>query len=114
MREDDGAKLQFSPGDEAGEAKTADGRLVPERIVARAALEAFAGRADEFKTRDVAADGPGDMMIFAMNVIGDGAPESHVLGAGGDRQKPATGDGEVEDFSKCGAGFAAQQGRSRD
>ena len=54
------------------------------------------------------AKGAGGVMVLAVDVIGDGSAERDVLGAGGDGEKPAAGDGEVEDLRKGDAGLGGE------
>ena len=58
---------------------------------------------------DVAAEGAGDVVVFAVDVVGDGAAEGDVLGAGGDGEEEAAGDGEVEDLGEGDAGFGGEE-----
>ncbi len=64
----------------------------------RGAEAAGAVGADQFEARDVAAEGAGDLVVLAVDVVGDGAAEGDVLGARRDGQEEAARDGEVEDL----------------
>jgi len=72
----------------------------PVLVVALGAEDASAIGADELEAGNVIAEGGGDLVILAVDVIGNGAAQRDVLCAGGDRQKESLGDGEVEDLRK--------------
>ncbi len=65
--------------------------------------------ADELELRDVAAEGSGDVVVLAVDVVGDGSAEGDVFGAGGDGEEEAAGDGEVEDLGEGDAGFGGEE-----
>ena len=71
-------------------------------------MEALAVGADELELGDVGAKGAGDVVVFAVDVVGDGAAEGDVLGSWGDGEEPAAGDGEVEDLGERDAGFGGE------
>ena len=105
---DDGAQAYLCPGDEAGESHAADGGGEPFGVLRRAAEEAGAVGADQLEAGNVAAEGSGDVVVLAVDVVGNGAADGDVFGAGSDGQKEAARDGEVENLGESDAGFAAE------
>ena len=59
--------------------------------------------------RDVAAEGAGDVVVLAVDVVGDGAAEGDVFGSGRDGQEEAARDGEVEDLRERDAGLGGEK-----
>ncbi len=106
---DDGLEAQCRPGDEAGEAEAADGRGVEVGVFGGRAEHARAVGADEFELRDVAAEGAGDVVVLAVDVVGDCSAERDVLCAGRDRKEEAARNGEVEDLRERDAGFGGEE-----
>ena len=72
------------------------------------ALEPLAAGSAEFKPVDEASEGAGTMMILAMDVVGNRAAHGNELGAGGHRQKPASGHEDAQYFTEQRARLAAQ------
>ena len=64
-----------------GEPEAANGSAVPLHVVARGALESLAARADELKARHVAAKCAGDVVMLAVDVVGNRASDGDKLGA---------------------------------
>ena len=110
---DDRAKLHLGPGDEAGETHAADGRFIERLILRCGALVFLSIGADQLEARHVAAEGAGDVVVLAVDVIGDGAADGDKFCARGDGQEPAPGDGEVQYLGQGDAGLAAQQAVGR-
>src|SRR5580658_6490364 len=54
------------------------------------------------------AKGAGDVMILAMNVVGDGSANGDVFRSRRYREKKAARDGEIQDFSQSYSRLAAQ------
>ena len=50
-------------------------------------------------------ESPGMVMIFTVDIAGNGAPDRHLAGARGDGQKPAAWDHELEDLAQGHAGL---------
>ena len=65
--------------------------------------------ADELKGGDVAGEGAGVLVVFAVDVVGDGTAEGDVFGAGGDGEEEAARDGEVEDLGEGDAGLGGEE-----
>ena len=105
---DDGLELELDPGEDAGEAEAADGGGEPVGIVSGRAVEALAVGADELKLGDVGAEGAGEVVIFAVDVVGNGAAEGDVFRSRGDGEEPAVRDGEVEELGEREAGFGGE------
>ncbi len=57
----------------------------------------------------MAAEGSGDVVVLAVDVVGDGPAEGDVLCARGDREEEASRDGEVEDLGERDAGLSGEQ-----
>ena len=106
---DDGLEAEGGPGDEAGEAEAADGGGVEVGVFGGGAEQAGAVGADELELGDVAAEGSGDVVVFAVDVVGDCSAEGYVFCAGGDGEEEAAGDGEVEDLREGDAGFGGEE-----
>ena len=106
---DDGFEAEGGPGDDAGEAEAADGGGVELGVFGGGAEHAGAVGADELELGDVAAKGSGDVVVFAVDVIGDCSAERYIFGAGGDREEEAAGNGEVKDLREGDAGFGGEQ-----
>ena len=105
---DDGLQPKLRPGDEAGEAHAADGGGVPVGVLGGRAEAARAVGADQFEARDVVAEGAGDVVVLAVDVVGDGAAEGDVLGSGRDGQEESARHGEVEDLRERDARFGGE------
>ena len=60
------------------------------------------------------AEGAGDVVVLAVDVVGDGAADADELRAGRRRQEPAVRHGEVEDLSQRRARLAADDAGRRD
>ena len=106
---DDGLQAQRCPGDEAGEAEAADGGGVPVGVLGGRAEAARAVGADQLELRDVAAEGSGDVVVLAVDVVGNCSAESYVLRSGRDGQEKAAGNGEVEDLRERDARFGGEE-----
>ncbi len=106
---DDGLEAERGPGDEAGEAEAADGGGEPVGVFGRGAEAAGAVGANEFELRDVAAEGSGDVVVFAVDVVGNCSTEGYILRSGSDREEEAAGDGEVEDLRESDSGFGGEE-----
>ena len=105
---DDGLESKLRPRDHAREAEAADRRRVHVRVFSRRAAQARAVGADELELRHVAAEGAGDVMVLAVDVVRDRAAERDVLRAGRDRQKEAARNGEVENLRERDAGLGGE------
>ena len=79
---DDGLEAQGRPGDEAGEAEAADGGGVEVGVFGGRAELARAVGADEFELGDVAAEGSGDVVILAVDVVGNCSTEGYIFCSG--------------------------------
>ena len=66
---------------------------------------------NQLELRNVVAERAGDVVVLAVDVVGDGAADGDVLGARGDGEEEAERNGEVEDFRKQNTGFAPQDPR---
>lgn len=106
---DDGLEAEGGPGDYACEAEAADGCGVEVGILSGRAEHVGAVGADEFELGNVAAEGPGAVVIFAVDVIGDCSTESYIFCARGNGKKEASGNGEVEDLREGDAGFGGEE-----
>ena len=106
---DDGLEPQLRPGDQPGEAKAADGCGVEVRVLGGRAELARAVGADQLELRDVTAEGSGDVVVLAVNVVGDGSAEGHILCSRRDGKKEAARNGEVEDLRQRDAGLGGEQ-----
>ncbi len=104
----DGAQANLGPGDEAGESHAADGGGEPFCVLRGAAEEAGAVGTDQFEAGNVAAKGAGDVVVLAVDVVGNGTADGDVFCAGSDGQKEAARDGEIENLGESDAGFTAQ------
>ena len=103
-----GPQANFRPDNEAGESHSANGGAEPLLILRWATEQAAAVRADQFKTQKMAAKCPDNVMILAMNIVGDGSANRCVLGAGSYGKEEAARDGEVQDFRQGRASFAPE------
>ena len=65
-------------------------------------------RPHQFEARNVAAEGAGDLVVLAVDIVGDGAAEGDVLGAGSDGKEEAARNSEVEDLRERNAGLGGQ------
>ena len=82
-------RAKLHPFDDTGEAKTADSG-VEQRIARRKFLCAAIG-AQQAQARDGGPEASGAVMVLAMNVVGDRAPERDKARARRRRQEPAGG-----------------------
>lgn len=85
------AKLNIGPGDDAGQAEAADSGAKHPGIAFRAANYEPIARTMQTELTNVRAESSGTVMIFPVNIIGDGAADRDELRAGSDGQKPALG-----------------------
>ncbi len=104
---DDGLEAKRRPRDQACESKTADGRSVEVGIFSWRAQFAGAVGADELELGDVAAEGPGGVMVFPVDVVGYCSTQGYIFCSGRNGQKKAAGDSEVKnlregDSALCG------------
>ena len=106
---DDGLEAQGCPGDEAGEAEASDGGGVEVEVLGGRAEFAGAVGADEFELGDVAAEGSGDVVVLAVDVVGDCSTESYVFCAGRDGKEKAARNGEVEDLREGYSSFGGEE-----
>src|SRR5438445_1133942 len=106
---DDGLEAQGGPADEAGETETADGGGEEAGIFGGGTEQAGAVGAEELELGDVAADGSGGVVIFAVDVVGDCSTEGYIFCAGGDGEEEAARDGEVEYLREGDAGFGGEE-----
>src|SRR6185312_10989990 len=105
---DDGPQLHLGPGNQSGQSHAADGRRVQARILGGGADELPSIRAHQLKARNVPAESSGDMMIFAVDVIGNGAAHGDELGSRKDGKEKASRHCEIENFSEGRTGLAAE------
>ena len=61
----------------------------------------------------MAAEGSGDVVVFAMNVVGNCSAYGYIFRSRCDGQKESARDGEVENLCERGSCFAAQNAGSR-
>ena len=73
------------------------------------AVQARSVGTDQLELRDVAAKGSSDMMVLAVDVVGDRAAKGDVLRPRRHRQKEAARDGEVQDLCQRHAGLRGKQ-----
>ncbi len=73
----------------AGQSHAADGGCKQFGIFIQRTASCNAIRADKIQPLDMAAEGTGQMMVFAMDIIGNGTADRDVLCAGRDREEPA-------------------------
>ena len=57
----------------------------------------------------MAAEGSGDVVVFAVDVVGNCSAEGYIFCAGRDGEEEAAGDGEVEDLREGDAGFGGEE-----
>jgi hypothetical protein len=105
----DGAQLHFSPTDQAGQPHPPDGSGVPFRIFGCAAHHLRPIRTYELEAWRVQSERARNMMIFAVDVVGNRSTDGYVFGARAHRQKPAAGHSEVQNLGQRHSSFAAQQ-----
>ena len=101
-------QLDFGFDDDAGQPQAAHRRCKPVRVDGGAAVDRFAVGTQQPDLPHVVAERPPQMVILAMHVIGDCAPDGHHLCAGSDRQDPAARDDQPLDVSQQHTGFADQ------
>ena len=106
---DDGLQAQRGPGDEAGEAEAADGGCVQVGVFRGRAEQARAVGADQFELCDVAAEGSGDVVVLAVDVVGNCSAQSYIFCSGRDGEEKAAGNGEVEDLREGDAGLGGEE-----
>ena len=82
-------QLQFCPGDESRQAESAEAGNKPVRVFCFRADDATAVAALQFEGNDMATETARDMVVLAMDVIGDRAADGDEAGTGNDRQEPA-------------------------
>ena len=104
----DGPQLDLHPGDEPGQTQAANSGGEPVGVLGRRAAAATSVGAYQFEGADMVAKGAGTVMVLAMHVVGHRPAQGHEAGAGGDGQKPALGDDEVEDLRQQDPGLGAQ------
>src|SRR2546429_5886374 len=105
----DGFQLKLGPQDNARETESANSCPEKLTIFVRGTGEAFTIGAQQFETCDMAAKGTSPVVVFAMNVIGDGPTNRYKFGTRRDRQKPAARNHDREDFCQRHTSFTAQQ-----
>ena len=108
---DDGLETKLRPGDHAGEAKTANGRRVHVRVFSRRAAQMRAIRANQLEPRHMAAERAGDVMVLAVDVVGNRATECDVLCSRRDRQKETARNSKVENLRERDAGLCGENAR---
>ena len=90
----DPRELQIDPDDDAGQPEAADRRAEKLGTVSGADLDGGAVAPEQSEPQDVAAEGAGAVMVLAVDVVRDRAPERHEFGAGRHRHEPAARYGE--------------------
>src|SRR5271170_3698578 len=103
-----GSQLDLGPCDESRKPEATDGRGEPVGIQRWAADEPAAVRSHQLKAQHMVPEGSGDVMVFAVNVVGDSATYGDVLGAGGYREEEATRYGEIQYLGQRHSGLAAK------
>ena len=108
----DWPQLQLGPDDQPGQPHAADGRGVPLGIFGWAAHYRCAVGAHQLEALGVQAEGTGDVVVLAVNVVGNRSTHGYVFGARAHGQKPPAGHGEIKDLRQRYAGFATQHAGS--
>ena len=103
----DGLERKLDPQNEPGQPEPADGRLEKLNVVALGKLEHVARRSRKTDAADVAANGASAFVIFAMHIVGDGPSQSDEFRARRNRQEPALGNGDPQQFIECQTGLGA-------
>ncbi len=104
----DGAELEFGAGDEPSEAESADGCTEPIGVLFAAAEASGSVGSQEFEGADVAGEGAGAVVVFAVDVVGDRAADGDEAGAGGHGEKPTRRNAEAEDRVEAAPGLAVE------
>jgi hypothetical protein len=101
-------QLQLRPGDDACQAQAPDGGAEPLGVFLRRANQPLAIRTQQLEAMNMSAESAGAMMILAVNIVRNGAPDSHMTRAWHHRQKPTGWHGKAHDFRQQHPGFARQ------
>jgi hypothetical protein len=110
---DDGAEVDLGPGNEAGEPHAPDGGCEPFRVFDGAADESGSVGTNEFEAEHVAAESAGEVVILAVDVVGNCAADGYIFGARCDRQEKSSGNRKVKDLLKGDASLAAEHAGGR-
>src|SRR5438270_7691341 len=106
---DDGLEAQSGPVDEAGETETADGGGEEGGVFGGGTEQAGAVGADELELGDVAAEGSGGVVVFAVDVVGYCSTQGYIFCTRGDGEEEPAGDGESEDLREGYAGLGSEE-----
>jgi hypothetical protein len=68
-------------------------------------------RAEQFELSNVASEGPCPVMILAVDIIGNSAPDRNGGGPWDDRKKPTGGYRQLKDVCEQDAGLASNKAR---
>src|SRR5438477_4751140 len=106
---DDGLETEGGPADEASETEAPDGGGEEAGVFVGGTEQAGAVGAAELELGDVAAEGSGGVVVFAVDVVGYCSTEGYIFCSGGDGEEEAAGHGEVEDLREGDAGFGGEE-----
>ena len=107
----DRRQLDLGPLDQPSQTQAADGRVEEVGLLTRRADRAARIRAQQSEAAYVPPEGATPMMILSMDVVGNGAAQSDVLGARRHRQEPAMGNRHRENFFQRHPSLGCQHAR---
>src|SRR4051812_7192065 len=104
----DALQLDLGPGDQARQTQAADCGAVKVGVFGWRACQPFAVRSDQLKAGHVRAKRPGDVMVLAVDVVGNRAADRDKFSTRHDWQEPAFQDNQIENLGQRYARFTAQ------
>src|SRR5947209_13979106 len=104
---DDRLQAKLGPQDNAREAQATDSSAEKLIILVGRTNETLSIRAQQFKTRDVAAERASLVMILAMHIVSDSPTHRDELGTRRNRDKPAVRYNQLKYFCQRNPCFAA-------
>src|SRR6185437_13340511 len=104
-----GPQLNLRPGDQAGQAHAADGGCVQFWIFFGGTEDARSIGTDQLKARYMVAERTGDVVVFAVDIVGNRTANADIFCARTYRQEPAARYGKLQNLRQRGSAFAPQQ-----
>ncbi len=108
LRDTIGLSLSWAHVIRPGQSEAANCGRIPIRILGPRAETTAAIRPYQFKARNMVSEGAGNLVILAMNIVGDGTTKRHILRSRSYREKEAAWHREIKDLGERNTGFGGE------